>query len=200
MLAFYSHILRWLMVIHRLNVKNMILIALFTALIIVGAFIKIPNPFFPVPFTLQGVFCALTGLLLGAKHGSLAVAVYIIMGLAGLPVFTMPSGPQYIFQPTFGFLIGFIATAYIIGKVSESDRNFTYVRAFAASYLGLLIQYIIGILYMYMIYNLYSKNPVGFWALVSGMSLYFLKDVILYTIVASVSVVLRKRIILLLQD
>lgn len=187
------------MMIQRINVKNMILVALFTALIIVGAFIKIPNPFFPVYFTLQGVFCALAGLILGPKLGSAAVAVYIAMGLAGLPVFTMPAGPQYIFQPTFGFLLGFVATAFIIGKISESGENFSYIKSFFAAYISLLVQYIIGILYMYMIYNLYNKSPVGFWALVSGMAIYFLKDLILYTVVASVSVVLRKRMVPLLQ-
>ncbi|AGI38450.1 hypothetical protein Clst_0347 [Thermoclostridium stercorarium subsp. stercorarium DSM 8532] len=186
--------------IRRVNTKNMILTAFFTALIAVGAFIKIPNPFFPVPFTLQGVFCALAGLLLGSKYGSLAVTVYIIMGLLGLPVFTAPAGPQYIFQPTFGFLLGFIATAYIIGKVSELNEEFTYTKAFASSYAGLFVQYALGISYMYVIYNFYNKSPIGFWALVSAMSLYFLKDIILYSVVASVSVVLRKSLSPILQE
>lgn len=188
------------MMIHKLNTRNMILIALFTALITVGAFIKIPNPFFPVPFTLQGVFCALAGLLLGPKLGSYAVGLYIAMGLVGLPVFTLPSGPQYIFQPTFGFLAGFVATAYIIGKVSESEGAFTHLKAFSASYLGLLVQYAIGIIHMYIIYNFYRQSPTGFWALVSSMSLYFLKDIILYSLIASVSVVLKKRMAPVLQD
>lgn len=179
----------------KFNIKSMILIALFTALIVVGAFIRIPNPFFAVPFTLQGVLCAFAGLLLGSKRGSCAVALYIVMGLLGFPVFTLPSGPQYIFQPTFGFLIGFIAAAYIIGKVSECAGGFTQVKAFTASYSGLLIIYIIGILYMYLIYNFYSKSPIGIWALVSSMSLYFLKDMILFIFVAVASVPVRKRII-----
>lgn len=183
------------MMIHKLNVKSMILIALFVALIAVGAFIKIPNPFFPVPFTLQGVFCVFAGLLLGSKRGSCAVAIYIIMGLLGFPVFTLPSGPQYIFQPTFGFLLGFIATAYIIGKATEAEGGLTLIKAYAASYIGLIVQYAIGIFYMYLIYNFYNKSPIGFWALVSSMSLYFLKDLILFSFVASVSIMIRKRII-----
>jgi len=182
------------MMIQKSGIKIMILIALFTALIIVGAFIKIPNPFFPVPFTLQGVFCALAGLVLGSKRGACAVGLYIVMGLSGLPVFTLPSGPQYIFQPTFGFLLGFVATAYIIGKVSEPEGSFTPAKAFAASYLGLFVQYVIGILHMYAIYNFYNNRPTGFWALVSGMALYFLKDLILFSFVASVSPVIKRRL------
>lgn len=186
------------MVMQKSGTKNMIHVALFTSLITVGAFIKIPNPFFPVPFTLQGVFCALAGFLLGSRKGSYAVILYIVMGLAGFPVFTMPSGPQYVFQPTFGFLPGFVATACITGKISESSGNFTYVKAFSASFLSLLVQYITGILYMYMIYNYYNKSPIGFWALVSSMSPFFLKDIVLYSFTAAISVELRKRLIPLL--
>ena len=75
------------------RLKNMILCALFAALIAVGAFIKIPGPF--VPFTLQYLFTMLSGLLLGSKLGLVSVGVYILLGLAGLPVFTqgMSSSP-----------------------------------------------------------------------------------------------------------
>ena len=60
--------------------KNMILSAMFVALISVGAFIKIPVPV--VPFTLQVLFTMLAGLLLGGKRGALAVCVYTALGLA----------------------------------------------------------------------------------------------------------------------
>lgn len=188
------------MMIHKLTIKNMILISLFVSLITVGAFIKIPNPFFPVPFTLQGIFCAFAGLMLGSKRGACAVALYVIMGLLGFPVFTLPSGLQYVFQPTFGFLLGFIATAYIVGKSAElfpetgGSPSYTLrIKAFLTSYLGLIAQYAIGLLYMYMIYNLYNKSPTGFWALVSNMSLYFLKDFILFSVFAAISATVRKR-------
>ena len=65
--------------------KDMILSAMFVALISVGAFIKIPIPV--VPFTLQDLFTMLAGLLLGKRRGSLAVCVYVALGLMGLPVF-----------------------------------------------------------------------------------------------------------------
>ena len=63
--------------------KDMILSAMFVALISVGAFIKIPIPV--VPFTLQYLFTMLAGLLLGKRRGSLAVCVYVALGLMGLP-------------------------------------------------------------------------------------------------------------------
>ena len=63
---------------------------LFTTLIILGAFIKIPVPV--IPFTLQFLFVSLAGLLLGAKYGGLSVFIYAALGLAGLPVFTAGGG------------------------------------------------------------------------------------------------------------
>jgi biotin transport system substrate-specific component len=179
--------------VERIKIKKMILTALFSALMIVGAYVKIPNPFFPVFFTLQGVFCAFAGLLLGSKYGAASVVIYIIMGLAGLPVFSTTAGPHYVLQPTFGFIIGFAAAAYIIGKVSESVKDFTTALSFTASLSGLVAIYLIGISYMYIIYNLHMKSPTGYFALVSSMSLYFLKDLILFVLVAVSSAKIKKR-------
>ncbi len=72
---------------------------LFTTLIILGAFIKIPVPV--IPFTLQFLFVSLAGLLLGAKYGGLSVFIYAALGLAGLPVFTAGGGITYVVFPTF---------------------------------------------------------------------------------------------------
>ena len=59
--------------------------SLFTALIAVGAFIKIPVPV--VPFTLQFLFTMLAGLLVGPRRGAISVAAYMVLGLVGLPIF-----------------------------------------------------------------------------------------------------------------
>lgn len=73
-----------------MKTKDMILIAMFAALITVGAYIKIPVPV--CPFTLQFLFTTLAGIILGAKNGTIAVSVYVLLGLAGLPVFTGGGG------------------------------------------------------------------------------------------------------------
>lgn len=64
--------------------------SLFTALIAVGAFIKIPIPV--VPFTLQFLFTTLAGLLLGSKMGAVSVIAYMVLGLVGLPIFSEGGG------------------------------------------------------------------------------------------------------------
>jgi biotin transport system substrate-specific component len=182
------------MIMQKYRIKNMVLVALFTALIAVGAFVRIPNPFFPVAFTLQGVFCAFAGFLLGSKLGTISVSLYVLMGLLGFPVFTLPSGPQYVFQPTFGFLLGFILATFVMGIISELKGEFSLKKSFAASYAGLLIHYIIGLFYMYIIYNFHNGNPTGIWTLISGMFIYFAKDFILFSIIATVAVPIRKSI------
>ena len=92
-----------------LTVRRMALIALMAAVISVCAWITLP---FAVPFTMQtfGVFAAL--LLLGGRDGTLSIALYLLLGCAGLPVFSgFRGGFGHLAGPTGGFLIGFLVTA-----------------------------------------------------------------------------------------
>ena len=73
-----------------MKTKDLVLIALFAALTAAGGFINIPTPF--VPFSLQFLFCAYAGVLLGAKRALLSQLLYLAIGLAGLPVFTKGGG------------------------------------------------------------------------------------------------------------
>ena len=77
-----------------LNTRNLILVALFTALTAIGAFLRIPMPM--VPFTLQNLFSTLAGLLLGSYLGAVSVGIYVLLGLAGVPVFTSGGGIGYV--------------------------------------------------------------------------------------------------------
>ena len=87
------------------KLRNHILCAIFTALIAIGAFIRIPVPV--VPFTLQFLFTTLAGVLLGSRLGAISVVLYIALGLLGVPVFAEGGGPGYILKPSFGYLPGF---------------------------------------------------------------------------------------------
>lgn len=143
----------------RIKTKDMILCSIFTALIIVGAFIRIPIPF--VPFTLQVMFTNLAGLMLGSRLGSLSVLVYVLLGLSGVPVFTAGGGIGYIFSPTFGYLLGFIVGAYAAGKIVEKDDNVSLSKYLLASAVNLLIVYTMGVLYMYLIRNFYVGDGMS---------------------------------------
>lgn len=143
--------------------KDLVLCAIFVALIAVGAFIKIPVPV--VPFTLQYLFTMLAGVLLGGKRGCLAVCVYILLGLAGLPVFAQGGGPGYIFQPSFGYIIGFAVGAYVTGTIAGGGSKISYGRLLAANLTGLGIVYLLGMAYYYVISNVYLKHSIGLWTL-----------------------------------
>lgn len=97
----------------------------FAALIAVGAFIKIdiPLPMYTMHFTLQWFFVLMAGFLLGAKLASLSVIVYLCIGLVGVPVFAAGGGPTYILRPGFGFLLGFVLAAFLIGAITEKLKR-----------------------------------------------------------------------------
>lgn len=143
--------------------KELVLCALFVALIAAGAFIKVPVPV--VPFTLQFLFTMLAGLLLGGKLGSLAVWVYIVLGLAGLPIFAQGGGLGYVFQPSFGYLIGFAVGAFVTGTVARKAERPGYGRLLAANFLGLGVVYLFGMVYYYGMSNFYLGDPIGLWPL-----------------------------------
>lgn len=169
------------------NVRNLILASLFAALTAVGAFIKIPIPF--VPFTLQYLFCAFSGILLGSKWGAISQMLYVGIGLLGIPVFTQGGGPSYIFQPTFGYLIGFILGAYITGKITENVSKLSFKRALTASLSGLIFIYLLGVPYLYLIYNLYlGQTKSLYWAVFYGFIVCIGGDLVLSVIIAILSV------------
>lgn len=137
--------------------------SLFVALIVVGAFIKIPIPV--VPFTLQLLFTMMAGLLLGGKLGAASVGIYILMGLLGLPVFAEGGGFSYVLKPSFGYIIGFAVASYVTGIIANKVPNPSYKRLFAANFAGLGIVYLFGMVYYYFMSNFYLGNPIGLWPL-----------------------------------
>lgn len=145
------------------SVLNLTYTALFTTLIAAGAFIKIPVPV--VPFTLQFLFTMLAGLLLGGKDGAVSVALYIALGLAGLPVFAEGGGIWYLLKPSFGYLPGFCLASYVTGKMAGHANPLTMKRLLAANFTGLFIVYGVGMVYYYIICNFVINTPIGVWPL-----------------------------------
>ena len=143
--------------------KNLILCGLFTTLIVVGAFIRIPIPV--VPFTLQLLFTMLAGLLLGGKWGAASVCIYIVLGLMGLPVFAEGGGLAYVLKPSFGYIIGFAIASYVTGRIANKTANPGYKRLLAANFIGLGIVYLCGMAYYYLMGNFYLGSPIGLWPL-----------------------------------
>ena len=139
--------------------KNLMYCSLFTALIAVGAFIKIPIPV--VPFTLQFLFTTLAGLLLGSKKETISVAAYMVLDLVGLPIFSEGGGIWYVFKPSFGYIIGFCIGTYVTGLMAERMKEKTIPGYLAANFTGLLIVYAVGMIYYYLICNYVINTPIA---------------------------------------
>ena len=133
--------------------RQITLCALFAALIAIGTHIKIPTPL--LPLTLQTLFVVLSGLVLGRKYGASSVCVYVIAGLAGLPVFTGSA-----LNPTFGYIVGFIPGAWIAGYVAERFAP-KFMTWFLGAVAGIAVIYAVGIPYYWLMSKYYIGNELG---------------------------------------
>lgn len=137
-------------------------IAAFVALIAIGAFIKFPIGI--VPVSMQCAFCILCALMLGAKDATVAVAIYLAMGLVGIPIFTAGGGFTYVLQPTFGYLLGYIFALPIGAIIARGIRNTSrpkFWRLILGAFVALAVVYTFGVLYMYLMLNFYVGKEIA---------------------------------------
>lgn len=168
----------------KISTKEMVLASLFTALTAIGAFLSIPVG--SVPITLQSLFVILSGLLLGPKLGALSQLVYVLLGLLGVRIFAgFSGGPQSVFSPSFGFLIGFIFAASIVGLIAHSNDSISFTRIFVASLVGTFVIYLFGVPYMYMIINHVMGKSISFATALKTGCIIFLPGDTLKAIVSS---------------
>ncbi len=139
------------------------LCGLFAALTAVCSYITIPLGFTPVPMTLGTLGVFLAGGLLGKKYGTISIAVYVLMGAVGIPVFAgFQAGIGVLAGPTGGFIIGYIPAAFIIGCGVDASAAAAGGRKLAlcigAMILGLAACYVLGILWFLIL------TGTGLWA------------------------------------
>lgn len=155
-------------------------IAMFAALMAIGANISSFLIVGGVPITLQTFFAILAGILLGKRLGAASMIVYAAIGLAGVPVFAKFSGGMdTLISPTFGFILSYIFTAFAAGWIAEkipSKKGFILAALIATA-----INYVFGTNWMYAAYKLWFAAPEGFsygmaWA---WMAVPLPKDVLL---------------------
>ena len=174
-----------------MSARKLVYTALFAALTAAGAFLRIPLGVSSI--TLQFLFTAMAGVLLGAGGGALSQAVYVALGLLGLPIFTAGGGFGYVLQPTFGFLLGLIPAAAVIGAMTR--RSSSPVRIALACVVGLAVLYAIGVPYMALILNGYRGKGMSVSGLLwAGMLPFLPGDAIKIVITAVLCPLLRRRI------
>ena len=151
----------------RIKTADMVITAVFSALIAVFSQLAMPSPF-GVPITLQTFIIALTGFTLGSGRGVTAVLVYIAVGAVGIPVFTgFQGGFGVLFGMTGGFIFGFIPFVLLCGLKSKEP-----IFGLLFALIGLLTCHICGTLWFF----LYSENIVS--AFLTASAPYLIKDVI----------------------
>lgn len=130
------------------SLRQMTLTAVFAALTAIGAFLRIPVGF--TSFTLQLFFSCMAGLLLGPAWGAASQALYVLLGLAGVPIFTEGGGLVYLAKPTFGFLLGLIPMAFFVGLAARRLRLPLFPRLLLAGLIGLVVLYTVALPYLYL--------------------------------------------------
>ncbi|MGW8157545.1 MAG: biotin transporter BioY [Desulfoprunum sp.] len=135
-----------------LDLHRLVLASLLAALIAVGGYIVIPIG--PVPIVLQNLFVLVAALLLGSRWAAASVAVYLLAGACGLPVFAGGGGGLgHLFGPRGGYLFGFLIAAWVVGRISETFRQ-RPVAEIIGMVVGSLIIYAIGVPWLQMMLGL----------------------------------------------
>ncbi len=121
---------------------NLATVVLGTLLLTLSA--KINVPVWPVPVTLQTFAVAALAAAFGWRIGVATVALYILEGMSGLPVFATGGGPAYILGPTGGFIVGWLPMAYVIGLAADSGASGKPLPLFGAMLLGNAVMFALG--------------------------------------------------------
>ncbi len=179
----------------RKNLFNLAICAIFSGLAVIGG--KLVIPVGRIPFTMQTAVCFLTGLLLGSRRALTAQGLYLFMGLAGLPVFAAGGGPAYILQPSFGYLPGMLLAAGLIGCLADRadpQRNgLKRLTALAINLAGLVVIYLCGVAYLYVLKNIVSGDTISFVRVLQiGLIPYLGTDALYALLTASAAPHLRR--------
>ena len=142
----------------KIRTKQMVLIALMTAVTCVLGPLSIPLPFSPVPISLTNFAIFLAIFVLGMKNGTISFIIYLLLGAVGVPVFSsFRVGLQVLAGPTGGYLIGFIFLALIMGfALDHFDRKL--VPTIIGMIIGMVVCYTFGTVWLAKLLSLSFKE------------------------------------------
>lgn len=148
----------------KLKTKDVAICGLFIAFIAIGAFLKIsiPLPIYDMSFTLQWLFVICAALSLEQKQSVTVIGIYLLMGLAGIPIFAHGGGIGYVLRPGFGFLLGFFVAVVIMSAMVKHSKKDTFWHYLFSSFIGMVAYYAVGAVYFYLMTNYYIKTSIDF--------------------------------------
>lgn len=174
----------------RFNIRQIALVGLMTAVICILGPLALNIPISPVPISLGFLAIYFVSIVLGMKLGTLSVICYILLGLAGLPVFTnFVGGPGKLFGPTGGYIFGYIFMALICGFFSQKWGN-KIIISFLGMLLGTVVGYLFGTLWL-----AYQQSLTFVQALFAGVIPYIPFDLIKLVAAMAVGTRLRRRLL-----
>ncbi len=130
----------------RTALAQIVLVFCGAAFVGIAAQIAIPLPFTPVPLTLQTFAVLLAGAALGSLRGVASMGLYALMGVVGVPWFA--EGSSGFSSASFGYILGFILAAFIVGRLAESGGSTTPTRSAALMVIGNLAIYAVGVTWL----------------------------------------------------
>ena len=174
----------------KFSIKEMSIVAIFTALTAVMAQISVPLPFSPVPITFQVFAVFLCAIILDSRLATTSQIIYVLLGAIGIPVFANFSGGlPYIVGPTGGFIISFPIIAFIASKTSE-NKNSLLVKILGLI-TSLMVCYSIGVIQLSFITKMSISKSIMI-AVVPFIALDVIKISIAYILGVKIKTALEK--------
>lgn len=176
--------------------------AMFVCLMAIGSNIAIWFPILAVPIggasvplSLQTFFAILAGFILGKQLGTISMLTYILVGLCGIPVFAgMKAGPFPFVSPTGGFILSFIVVAFVVGFLAERSPRLSIPWYTFAAFIGICLNYGIGVTYMYISLNFWLQTDISYMATWVSMVPFLIKDAALGFLAGVFVIHLAKRV------
>jgi biotin transport system substrate-specific component len=177
--------------------RNLLMVGIGTLLIVLGARLSFYLPGYPeVPVTLQTFGVLFGGALLGFRRALVAVTLYLLIGIAGAPVFALDAttgtyrsgletivrstGSGFSLAPTGGYLIGFLVAGGLVGRLAELGWDRKIGGSLAAMVLGNVVVYLVGVPWL-----IASYGQTASWGIEHGLLPYVAGDVVKLAIAAA---------------
>jgi biotin transport system substrate-specific component len=133
-----------------------------------SAQVKVYLPISPVPITGQTFAVLMLAALLGSTRGVMAVIAYLAEGIAGLPVFVGGIGLAALIGPTGGYLMGFVAVAYVVGRLAEMGWDRRVSTTVLAMLAGEFVLYTFGVCWLAIMTNIRTALVIGLYPFIVG--------------------------------
>lgn len=160
-----------------------------TGVLVVALLAQVEIPLWPVPITGQTLGVIVVGASLGARRGAAALTTYMALGLVGLPIFAGFTGSlAAVGKPSFGFVIGFIVSAFVAGWFAERAWDRKPWLAFVGFVAASIVPFLIGVPYMAFILNSVMGLELGFADILAAGVLPFIIGGLIKAAIAAVLV------------